>query len=152
MLVFDVLTRIAEEADLLGMSKAQAFFALQRFLTGCAARRYRSAQGAPIHAVGKFTYWPVVVQYVLRLDATLTTICEAVMTICAAKQMLTESKLNFSLYPSFYAHHRGNVYAKDEEMTHFIYELLRTIQTIVEHHCESKPGSVLTKNKWSSSL
>ena len=58
VLILEFLRRFVQEADILGMSEAQAFLALPKFLDGTAEAHFFAAHDASSGIAGGLTCWP----------------------------------------------------------------------------------------------
>lgn len=93
ILVFDFLTRIVEEADMLGMTEGQLFVLLPHMLTGEASSQFRvTVKGS---TAGGVTNWPEATQYFLRIYATTNAIRNATQAFRSIKQQLHEDENAF---------------------------------------------------------
>ena len=79
ILVFDFLSRVVEEADVLGMKEGQIVTCFPHLVTKRAAQTYRAI--ASRGRGGSLTKWPEAVQYFLRTYGTDRSVQEAVETL-----------------------------------------------------------------------
>ena len=114
--VLSFLAKYVNEADLLGMSEAQAVLALPTFLKGNAAMRYEAA-----NSVGT---WPETVQYLLLNYATDAVIEEAVADLRNIRQRAGESEVDYSTRLTEAELRCGNVHRWHERKLRFIDGLL----------------------------
>ena len=78
--IFDFLTRFVNEANILAMSEAQAFIALQTFLDDPAETQFRTNISGDSRR-GGITCWPEVIQYLLRAYANAAAMWEALESL-----------------------------------------------------------------------
>ena len=79
ILVFDFLSRVVEELDVLGMNERQLVTCLPHLLSKRAAETYRAVASSGCE--GSLTKWLEAVQYFLRTYGTDPAIQEAVETL-----------------------------------------------------------------------
>ncbi len=139
ILVFQFLTRLTEEADLVGMTEAQLFAALPRFLTGSASTQFHASRSAS--RSGGVRSWPEAVHYFLGTYATPLAIRQAVQKVSDLKQGANESELEYSARLCEAIHRCGNVYDEPQKMTLFINGLVPEIQSVVARFREQTPRS-----------
>ena len=144
ILVFPFLTRFTEEADLNGLTEAQALVALPRFLTGDASLSFQTAQSSG-HA-GGVNSWPEAVHHLLTTYATPGSIREAVLRVQEMKQKASEDELSYNARLSQAIYRCGNVYSESQKITFFVNGLLPDIRSRVARHRESIPRHAVRYN------
>lgn len=142
ILVFDFLTRIVEEADMLSITEGQLFVLLPHLLNGDAASQYRATvKGSRSNGV---TCWPEAVQYFLRTYATTNAIRDANHAFRGLKQILHEDEVTFSARVNLAAFKCGNVHDEDEKITVFIDGLNDSVRTVVARFRDNEPRYQMT--------
>ncbi len=134
ILVFSFLTRLVEEADLNGLSEAQLYTALPRFLTGVADRHFSSSRSSQRR--GGASCWPEAVQHLLGTYATASAIREATQQVNTLRQHTGEDELAYSARLSTAMFRCGNVFSESQKMTTFVNGLIPEIQSLVARTCE----------------
>ncbi len=142
VLVFDFLTRLAEEADAIGMNESQAFMALPHYLTGVASKRFRAASHSG--TVGGITNWPQAVNHLLQTYATPAAIRQAKREFRSLTQRPNEDELDFSARVSESAYRCGNVMTEVDRMAQFVDGLHVSTRSLVARHRERTPRDRLT--------
>ena len=90
ILFFDFLSRVVQEAEVLGMNEGQVVTCLPNLLTKRAAQAYRAITSRG--RGGSLTKWPEAVQYFLRTYGTYRPIQEAVETLESLQQTSSEDE------------------------------------------------------------
>ena len=142
ILIFDFLSRMVEECDILGLTEAQAYVVLPQFLTGKAAKQFRSTRNGA--RSGGVSCWPEAIQSLLRTYATPAAIREAVTTLRGTRQLVNETEQDFGSRINDAAYRCGNIHHEREKMTLFVDGLAPTTRTIVARFRENEPRSSLT--------
>ena len=124
--VLSFFAKYVSEADLLGMSEAQAVLALPSFLKGNAAMRYEAA-----NSVGT---WPETVQYFLLNYATDSVIEEAIADLRNIRQRSGESEADYSTRLTESELRCGNVHRWHERKLRFIDGLLPVTKPVVARY------------------
>ena len=124
--VLSFLSRFVREADLLGMSEAQAVLAIPSFLKGNASIRYEAANN-----VGT---WPDTVQYFLLSYATDSVIEEAIRDLRDITQKSGEAEVDYSTRLTESELRCGNIHRWNERKLRFIDGLLPEIKPIVAQY------------------
>ena len=114
ILVFDFLSRVVEEADVLGMNEGQLVTCFPHLLTKRAAQAYRAI--ASRGRGGSLTKWPEAVQYFLRTYGTDRAIQEAVETLESLRQTANEDEDSFAARVGIAAYRCGNVHTESEKI------------------------------------
>ena len=136
ILIFDFLTRFVNEADMLGMSEAQAFVALPAFLKGDAEVQFK-ANLSGASRLGGVTCWPEAVQYLLETYATPSAMRESLVHLRSVSQGVDETEIAYRKRLLGALHRCGNVHGEDEKMTLYVDGLLPTLRTVVARYRES---------------
>ena len=142
ILVFDFLSRVVEEADVLGMNEGQLVTCFPHLLTKRAAQAYRAI--ASRGRGGSLTKWPEAVQYFLRTYGTDRAIQEAVETLESLRQTTNEDEDSFAARVGIAAYRCGNIHTESEKIGFFINGLQPAIRSIVSRFRRDQPRSVLT--------
>ena len=142
--VFAFLTRFTEEADLKGLTEAQALVAIPRFLKGDASLSFQTAQSSG-HS-GGVGPWSEAVHYLLTTYATPGAMREAVIRVQELKQKLNEDELSYNARLSHAVYRCGNVFGEAQKITFFVNGLLPDIRSRVARHRESIPRHAVRYN------
>ena len=140
--VFDLFTRIVEEADTLAMSEGQLIVCLPHLLTKNAAQNYRYSSNNS--GSGNTLRWPEAVQYLLRTYATEQAIREAVEQFENLRQASNEDEHAFASRVGVAAYRCGNVHTDIEKITVFVNGLLPAIRSVVSRFRREQPRYSLT--------
>ena len=127
--VLSFLARFVREADLIGMSEAQAVLAFPHFLKGNASTRYEAANSVES--------WPETVQYLLQTYATEAVIQEANADLRNIRQKSGEAEVEYDNRLTEAELRCGNVHKWDERKLRFIDGLLPVIKPLVARYNRS---------------
>ena len=140
ILVFDFLIRLFEEAENLGMSKAQAFAVLPYYLSGDARKLFNTARrGKTGNGVSN---WCEAVQWLLRTYADSATIRTAVQEFRAITQHQEEKEVPYGNRIRVAAYRCGNVFTDAELMNVFTDGLNPATRTLVARYRETAGRSL----------
>ncbi len=145
ILVFAFLTRFTEEADLNGLTEAQALLALPRFLKEDAALAFQTAQSSG--QSGGVNSWSEAVHFLLTTYATPSAMREAVIRVQEMKQKVAEDELAYNARLSQAIYRCGNVFSEAQKTTYFVNGLLPDIRSRVARYREGIPRHAVRYNK-----
>ncbi len=137
IMVFAFLTRFTEEADLNGLTEAQALVALPRFLRDEASLAFQTAQSSG-HS-GGVNSWSEAVHFLLTSYATPSAMREAVIRVQEMKQKASEDEQAYNARLCQAIHRCGNVFTEPQRTTYFVNGLLPDIRSKVARFRESIP-------------
>ena len=141
-MILNFLTRFVEEADIIGMTEAQALVAIPNYLVDSAETQFR----ASIHGArsGGITSYPEAIQYLLRTYATPSALREAVNAVRDVKQQAGETENAYNIRLNNACDRCGNAFDQADKMTFFVNGLMDSIRSIVARFRESMPRGELT--------
>ena len=145
IMVFAFRTRFTEEADLNGLTEAQALVALPRFLKDEASASFQTAQSSG--RTGGVSSWSEAVHFLLTSYATPSAMREAVLRVHDTKQKGNEDEQTFNARLCQAIYRCGNVFSEAQKITFFVNGLLPDIRSRVARHRESIPRHAVRYNK-----
>lgn len=131
MLIFEILTRLIEEADMLGISEGQIMLLLRPFLSVSAGDQFHASLNSS--RSGNFCVivnWLEVVQHLLRRYTTDATICGATHELFTILPNDNDTETSYDTCLNNPTYCCGNVHGKHEKMTIYVKEFLLSLSTI----------------------
>ena len=132
--ILGFLTKLVKEADILGMSEAQALLGVSYVMSGTAQTTFEAVRDSPSEGRHGVTTWPEAVYYLFAHYCTTENISRVEADLGNLRQRLGEDELDFSNRVDEACRQLGHVYSLDDKATVFVNGLDESIKPIIEEY------------------